>query len=96
MVSNIIKNLFFPIFRQCAYWVSLLFDAVGGWGIYVAAFLIVCIVGMFLVPLRGGAISNISSFTVNKIYSGRSNSKEIKLDSIHSNPSGSKPRRYLG
>lgn len=72
MVVSIIKNLLFPVFRQCAYWANAIFTAVGGWGVYVAAFLLVCIVGLFLIPLRGAALGSIQGFTVSKIHNKKS------------------------
>lgn len=77
MVANIIKNLLFPVFRQCAYWTSILFNAVGGWGVYVAAFLLVCIVGLFITPLRGSASSAFTVYTSSKIH--KSNLKPKKV-----------------
>lgn len=68
MVVDIIYKLIFPAFRQCAYWVNILFKAVGGWGVYLAAFLLVCIVCLFLTPLRGAAVGSIQVFTVSKIH----------------------------
>ena len=77
MVSYIIENIFFPIFRQCAYWTNILFNAVGGWGVYVAAFLLVCIVSFFITPLRGSASSAFTVYTSSKIH--KSNFKPKKV-----------------
>lgn len=74
MVVYIIQKIIYPVFRQCAYWLSAIFTAVGGWGVYIAAFLLVCIVGLFLVPLRGAALGSIQGFTVSKIHNKNSKS----------------------
>ena len=68
MVEDVIKNLFVPVFRQCAYWVDSLLQAVGGSGVVMAAFLIVLVIGLLFIPMRGNAASNIKAYSEKKIH----------------------------
>lgn len=81
MVVDIIEKLLFPVFRQCAYWTNLLFRSVGGWGVYVAVFLLCCIVGLFITPLRGSASSAFTVYTSSKIH--KSNFKIPKKPKVY-------------
>lgn len=69
MVEDVIKNLIVPVFRQCAYWVDQLLEAVGGSGVVMAAFLIVLVIGLLFLPMRGNAASNIKAYSEKKIHS---------------------------
>lgn len=71
MVEDVIKNLFVPVFRQCAFWVDQLLDAVGGSGVVMAAFLVVLVIGLLFIPMRGNAASNIKAYSEKKIYSNK-------------------------
>lgn len=76
MVEDVIKNLFVPVFRQCASWVDKLLDAVGGSGVVMAAFLVVLVIGLLFIPMRGNAASNIKAYSEKKIHSSKkANSK---------------------
>lgn len=71
MVEDVIRNLFVPVFRQCASWVDQLLDAVGGSGVVMAAFLVVLVIGLLFIPMRGNAASNIKAYSEKKIYSDK-------------------------
>ena len=75
MVEDVIKNIFVPVFRQCASWVDQLLDAVGGSGVVMAAFLIVLVIGLLFIPMRGNAASNIKAYSEKKMYSSKKASK---------------------
>lgn len=77
MVEQVIYSIFVPVFRQCAAWVDTLFDAVGGSGVAMAAFLIVLVIGLLFIPMRGNAASNIKAYSEKKMYSkNKANSKK--------------------
>ena len=74
MVEQVITDLIVPVFRQCASWVDLLLDAVGGSGVVMAAFLVVLVIGLLFLPMRGNAASNIKAYSEKKIYSNKKSS----------------------
>lgn len=79
MVEQVIYNIIVPVFRECAAWVDSLFQAVGGSGVVMAAFLIVLVIGLLFIPMRGNAASNIKAYSEKKMYSknkSNSNKKE--------------------
>lgn len=69
MVEQVIYGIIVPVFRQCALWVDTLFQAVGGSGVAMAAFLIVLVIGLLFIPMRGNAATNIKAYSEKKIYS---------------------------
>lgn len=76
MVADVI-SLFEYSFSKCVEWTSSLFDAVGGGGFLIAAFIIYLVVSLFLVPLRGHAIWDgsdsgmLNDFTKQITYKGK-------------------------
>lgn len=65
-----ILGLFENVFSKCVQWTGQLFTAVGGVGVVVAAFIIVLVVSLFLMPLRGGGVTpdGVYDFTQNVTY----------------------------
>lgn len=51
-----VLSLFESVFWQCAEWTSILLNAVGGKGVVLAAFVIVILIGMLIIPMRGGSL----------------------------------------
>ena len=67
--------LFVKVFTKCAEWTDSLFDAVGGTGIVMAAFLIVLVIGLLFAPMRGNAMTNIKAYGENKIHAKKVDAK---------------------
>lgn len=66
-----ILSLFESVFSSCVQWTARLFDAIGGFGVVIAAFIVVLVVSLLLMPLRGngvtpGGISDISRQSIHK------------------------------
>lgn len=79
MVEQVIYGIIVPVFRQCASWVDTLFQAVGGSGVAMAAFLIVLVIGLLFIPMRGNAASNIKAYSEKKMHS-KNNAKAKKKE----------------
>lgn len=45
------------VFESCVEWFGQLLDAVDGAGLLIAAFIVVLVVSLFLMPLRGGGVT---------------------------------------
>lgn len=62
-----ILHLFQSVIAQCVLWTASLFSSVGGFGVVIAAFIIVLVVSLFLVPLRGSGVTadGAYDFTMN-------------------------------
>ena len=59
------------VFHNCAIWVNSLLDAVDGGGIVLTAFCFVLVVDLLFKPLRGSTMSDITSFSLSKIYKAK-------------------------
>ncbi len=63
--------LFESVFTSCVQWTVRLFDAIGGYGVVIAAFIVVLVVSLILMPLRGdgvtpGGVSDMSRQSIHK------------------------------
>lgn len=79
-----ILSLFENVFTSCVQWTVRLFDAIGGVGVVIAAFIIVLVVSLFLMPLRGAGVTpdGVYEFTQNVTHRPKySNGKTIKFSS---------------
>ena len=65
-----ILQLFQSVIAQCVSWTASLFSSVGGFGVVIAAFIIVLVVSLFLMPLRGSGVTSdgVYDFTQNVTY----------------------------
>lgn len=67
-----IFGLFKTVFSECAVWTNQLFDAVGGKGVVISAFILVVIVSLLFIPLRGRTLvvspGDFMDFTANVTY----------------------------
>lgn len=66
-----ILSLFENVFSSCVQWTARLFDAIGGHGVVIAAFIVVLVVSLILMPLRGfgvtpGGVSDMTHQSIHK------------------------------
>lgn len=78
-----ILSLFETVFTSCVQWTIRLFDSIGGHGVVIAAFIVVLVVSLFLMPLRGsgvtsGGVSDISRQSIHKVSERTRNSLTYK------------------
>lgn len=67
-----ILSLFESVFTSCVQWTARLFEAIGGYGVVIACFIVVLVVSLFLMPLRGsgvtrGGVSDMTRQSIHKV-----------------------------
>lgn len=67
MVINFLNRIEL-VFYKCALWTDQLLNAVGGKGVVIAALMFVFAISLFLIPVRGSAISGFTDYTKNSIH----------------------------
>lgn len=72
------------VYENCVAWTTSLFNATGGGNVVLAAFILVLIISMFIMPFRGGRVADggaFADFVQGSIYKPRySNGKRVKSD----------------
>lgn len=80
MVENVIVNIIYPVFKQCAYWTDILLESVSGKGVVLGIFMIVLVIGLLFIPMRGNSATGIKAYTESKIHSKKRSSSQKKGD----------------